>query len=193
MEACDSTVVRIVEIAENGNYIRLENSSVSGKTEYLGCNVLYQSVNGCVVRSYQFPPRVSLSPGQELRVWAGPAAVRHPTSCGSGDCCHGNSCVCLDLCYPELINWDCERCTTVLARANGQILTTLPASTALLCNPGGKVIKYGITRYGNDTTMTPGQPVLEDYVRCIQSVNKWTPRLTPNCFYHSLVDDCPHD
>ncbi|CAH2278482.1 Hypothetical predicted protein [Pelobates cultripes] len=97
-----------LKIAEvNGKFVRIINASPE-EEEDIGGYILQQNVCGHPVSVYRFPPKIRITAGCAVTVWAATANAPHnPPS---------------DFLWKELKTFITERrCTTILSNANGHV------------------------------------------------------------------------
>ncbi|XP_072922156.1 uncharacterized protein [Hemitrygon akajei] len=115
--------IKIVEVATNGHFVRLLNTSHDTE-EDIGSHILQQNTGGQPVTIYRFPPRTRVNAGACVTVWAADARVPHNP--------------------PKDFLWkECNRFasgpeyTTILCKPSGQAVTWFTPA------PGSSKLKNG--------------------------------------------------
>ncbi|XP_002736176.1 prelamin-A/C-like [Saccoglossus kowalevskii] len=106
--------IKILEINQDGRFVRLFNSSPNQDMEFGGF-MIQQNVGGHPVAVYRFPPRTRFRAGSTITVWAASGQGKHspPT----------------DFLWKEQHKWGVgPECTTILCKPTGQAIAWTTAA-----------------------------------------------------------------
>ncbi|XP_030845501.1 prelamin-A/C [Strongylocentrotus purpuratus] len=106
--------LKILEINEDGKFVRLFNASGNEDVE-VGGFLIQQNIGGHPVAVFRFPPRTRFRPGSVITVWAASSRAHHnpPT----------------DFLWREQHKWGTgPECTSILCKPNGQAIAWTTAA-----------------------------------------------------------------